>query len=67
MALVLRTVLLTQARVNDDSPKWQNTITFLNKCFGVGSHIDSYGLQILETFKQVEFSKIEITESSKQK
>ena len=57
MCRVLRLNFLSQAASQSHtSETWANTILFLNRTFGVGAPIDSFTLQIMETYKSVESS-----------
>ena len=59
MSRVLRANLLSQAKQENWTEKhWRQTEETLKRCFGVGSEIEGFTLQQLETYKQVESSKI---------
>ena len=49
---------LSQARLHDRL-LWVSTVKFLRQVFGVESSMDSFALHILETYKQVEFHKLQ--------
>ena len=58
MSRVLRCNFLTQAANKHSEEKWRNTPKVLKRVFGIGSEIDGFTLQMLETYKSVESSKI---------